>query len=415
MIPIKKHIVIIGLVWPEPTSSAAGGRMLQLIKLFKEWDWDITFCSTANTSVYQANLSKWVKKQVSVALNDSSFDEWIKEQQPNYVLFDRYITEEQFGWRVAENCPTAVRILDTEDLHCLRYARGEALQKKLPFNANELILSEYAKREIASIYRCDLSLMVSNYEIELLESLFQLPTSLLHYLPLFYSQEEIGIPYPAFEDRNNCVFIGNYLHQPNLDAAQWLCSELWPQVRQKFPFAELHIYGAYMPKRIEQLNSAKKGVFVKGRAKDVITTLQSYRINVAPLRFGAGIKGKLLDALIAGTPSITTSIGSEAMGDKGYWSNLIAHDATTFVSIFERLYQQPDEWNDAVVKGKELLTTYFDKDIFAINLRQRILDLEDGIMEHRQRNFVGAMLQHHHLQSTRYFSKWIELKNEKKV
>jgi O-antigen biosynthesis protein len=411
----NKHIIIIGLVWPEPESSAAGLRMLQLIRLFRSWNWRITFCSAANESPYQVPLNKLVDHVMPIHLNDSSFDTWMMEQQPDFVLFDRYITEEQFGWRVAESCPTAIRILDTEDLHCLRYARGEALKKGHPFLESALLTSDPAKREIASIYRSDITLMVSSFEMELLQRVFGLPVSLIHYLPLFYDRTEITQPTPSFQERNHAIFIGNFLHQPNLDAAQWLCTELWPEVKQKLPFAELHIYGAYMPKRIEQLNSIKKGIHVKGRAKDALATMKNYRINLAPLRFGAGIKGKLLDALLSGTPSITTSIGSEGMGNQAYWQPLIAEDKQVFTTIFELLYTTNDFWDKTVKDGKDLLLEHFEKSLITPQFYNRLDELQKKITIHRQENFVGAMLQHHTIQSTRYFSKWIELKSEKTV
>jgi O-antigen biosynthesis protein len=408
----KKHIIIIGLVWPEPASSAAGVRMLQLILLFKKWNWTVTCCSAANSTPYQVSLTKLVDEVVEIKLNDPSFDDWIKLKNPDYVLFDRYISEEQFGWRVAESCPTAIRILDTEDLHCLRYARGEALKKKKVFAEHDLLTNDYSKREIAAIYRCDLSLMVSTYEMEVLQRIFRIPSLLMHYIPLFYDAEKVMALHKPFEERNHSMFIGNFLHEPNLDAANWLCQELWPAVRNEFPFAELHIYGAYMPKRIEQLNSSKGGVIVKGRAGDVLHTMQNYRINLAPLRFGAGIKGKLLDALLTGTPTITTRIGSEAMGDETYWSKLIAEDKITFVDLFKRLYTDKDEWNTAVDQGKKILLNHFNKEQFEPQFFKRLIEIKVGIEAHRQQNFIGYMLQHHLLQSTRYLSKWIELKNQ---
>src|SRR5690606_37474589 len=109
----------------------------------------------------------------NIQLNDASFDEFIKELNPEIVLFDRYISEEQFGWRVSENCPDVLKILDTEDLHFLRKAREEAVKKEIPvYEAN--LFSETAKRELASILRCDLSLIISEYEMELLQNTFHI-------------------------------------------------------------------------------------------------------------------------------------------------------------------------------------------------------------------------------------------------
>ncbi|MFT6211545.1 MAG: hypothetical protein ACJATE_002182, partial [Bacteroidia bacterium] len=176
------NLLIIGTVFPEPNSSAAGGRMLQLIELFQQQGWEITFASAAAESEFAVNLSAIGVKQVSIQLNSSSFDGFVKELNPQMVLFDRFMTEEQFGWRVADNCPNALRVLDTEDLHCLRHARHQALKENREFSHSDL-LNDHAKREIASIYRCDVSLIISEYEMELLKAIFKVDEVLLHYLP----------------------------------------------------------------------------------------------------------------------------------------------------------------------------------------------------------------------------------------
>ena len=121
-----KRMLIIGLVWPEPTSSAAGWRMLQLVDLFISQGFEITFASAASKSEHSFPLASKGVMEVEIKLNDSSFDEFIKGLNPDVVLFDRFMTEEQYSWRVMQTCPHAIRILDTEDLHFVRQARQEA-------------------------------------------------------------------------------------------------------------------------------------------------------------------------------------------------------------------------------------------------------------------------------------------------
>ncbi|MCG8753208.1 glycosyltransferase, partial [Tenacibaculum finnmarkense] len=160
-----KQLLIIGYVWVEPNSSAAGSRMLQLIELFKKNNYKITFASPAQKGEKAFNLSEIGVNEASIALNSASFDGFIEELNPEIVLFDRFMMEEQFGWRVAENCPDAIRILDTEDLHFLRKTRHQQLKKGQNFSTDALLKSVDAKREIASILRCDLSLIISTYEM----------------------------------------------------------------------------------------------------------------------------------------------------------------------------------------------------------------------------------------------------------
>ena len=169
-----KKLLVIGSVWPEPTSSAAGRRMLEIIELFQDMKYQVTFASHANPSENAIDFREYAIDQKQIELNSSSFDSFIKELSPTAVMFDRFMTEEQYSWRVHDNCPKAIKILDTEDLHCLRYAREEAFNQNLDFDADSLLKSESSIREISSILRCDLSIMISEYEVELLRNTFKL-------------------------------------------------------------------------------------------------------------------------------------------------------------------------------------------------------------------------------------------------
>jgi hypothetical protein len=123
-----KKLLVIGYVWPEPNSSAAGSRMLQLIESFQADGYQVTYASPAQASEHAINFQAAHITAVNIELNNSSFDEFIVKLDPNVVMFDRFMMEEQFAWRVEKHCPHALRVLDTEDLHCLRFAR-QALAK----------------------------------------------------------------------------------------------------------------------------------------------------------------------------------------------------------------------------------------------------------------------------------------------
>ena len=161
-----KHLVIIGTVWPEPTSTAAGTRMLQIMEVFQKENYTITFLSSASKGENSFELESIGVTTKSIQLNDSSFDVLIAQLNPTIVLFDRFMIEEQFGWRVLENCPKAMTILDTEDLHCLRKTREICLKNNIDFSFDELKKQEITKREIASILRCDVSLIISIFEMD---------------------------------------------------------------------------------------------------------------------------------------------------------------------------------------------------------------------------------------------------------
>ncbi|RTY90500.1 glycosyltransferase [Flavobacterium sp. RSP46] len=409
-----QKLLIIGFVWPEPNSSAAGGRMMELISLFKAQGFSITFASPAQNSDYMVDLQEYEVEKIAIELNNSSFDVFIKELNPGVVLFDRFMMEEQFGWRVAENCPDALRLLDTEDLHCLRLARQKAFKENRSFKTTDLFVEEVAKREIASILRCDLSLMISEFEVELLESTFKIEKALLYYLPFLLEPIVVAEidKLPFFEKRKDFVFIGNFLHEPNWNAVQYLKETIWPLIKMRLPETVLNIYGAYPSQKVLQLHNKKEGFLIMGRTIDAKEVVKEARVVLAPLRFGAGIKGKLLEAMQCGTPSVTTTIGSESMHGDLSWNGNITDDVVDFADVAVQLYQDKTIWLQAQQNGLKIINQRYVKYLFENNFRTKIEFLCANLKEHRLRNFMGAMLQHHTLKSTKYMSRWIEEKNK---
>jgi glycosyltransferase involved in cell wall biosynthesis len=409
-------LLIIGFVWPEPNSSAAGGRMLQLIAQFQQQGYAITFASPAMDSDYMVDLASLNVDKKSIALNCSSFDAFVKELNPTVVLFDRFMIEEQFGWRVAENCPDALRILDTEDLHCLRLARQKAFKAHRDFAIADTLKEEVAKREIASILRCDLSLMISEFEMELLKTTFKIDEKLFYYLPFLLEpiSEKTFDKLSSFEERNDFIFIGNFLHEPNWNAVQYLKETIWPLLRKQLPDANLNIYGAYPSQKVMQLHQPKEGFHIKGRAVDANEVVQNARIVLAPLRFGAGIKGKLIEAMQCGTPSITTTIGAESMQGNLPWNGFVTDDADEFTKTAIQLYQDKKLWTTAQQNGIAIINQRYSKERFENDFALKVQFLRSNLPQHRLDNFFGALLQHHTLTSTKYMSRWIEAKNSKK-
>ncbi len=407
-----KRILIIGHTFPEPSTTAAGGRMMQLIDLFLEEAYQITFASTANSSERSEDLSKLGISSENIELNNSSFDVFISKLKPAVVVFDRYITEEQFGWRVSEYCPNALRILDTEDLHFLRKAREEAVRKNISA-AEANLFTETAKRELASILRSDISLIISEYEQKLLQETFRIPSEILHYLPFLVNKTSKVLKKAAFyEERADFVAIGNLLHTPNVNSVLRLKKDIWPLIRKELPQAILCIYGAYAPQQILELHNEKEGFLVRGWAKDVSEVLQNARVCLAPIQFGAGLKGKLLDAMLYGTPSVTTTIGAEGMHGNLPFSGVIENDSLEFANASVAMYTQQKTWLKYQQYGFDIIENRFQKNLFSEAFKQLLINLHSNLTVHRKHNFIGQILQHQTLQSTRYMSKWIEEKNK---
>ena len=415
-----KTLLVIGYVWPEPNSTAAGSRMLQILHCFKQAAYSITFASPAMDSPHAVDLPLLDITVQKIALNCSSFDAFLTQLQPDIVLFDRFMMEEQFAWRVEKVCPQALRILDTEDLHCLRYARQQLAKKdncKVICDVPaEALFNEQAIREVAAILRCDLSLMISEYEMQLLTKTFSVADNLLMYLPYMLDAKALkqASMSPSFEQREDFISIGNFRHEPNWDAVLTLKQYIWPQIRKSLPKAKLHIYGAYPPKKATQLHNEKQGFLIKGWVEDAESVMLNGRVLLAPVRFGAGLKGKFIDAARAGLPSVTTSVGIEGLfGDEAAAAKtaIACDDFNDFAEQAVQLYSVPSHWQTLHAQCPEFLRQRFDAAQFSPALIQQVERLMAQLSEHRLNNFTGRMLRHHSMKSTQYMSQWIEAKN----
>ncbi|MEL4308458.1 glycosyltransferase [Joostella sp. CR20] len=416
---LQTTVLFIGYVWPEPTSSAAGSRMLQLLQFFKNQGATVVFSSPAKKSDHVHNLTSEGIQQKEIELNNASFDDFIKELQPTVVVFDRYMMEEQFGWRVAEHAPNALRILDTEDLHFLRNERKNALKQDKDVTNDALLNSELAKRELASIFRCDLSLIISETEMKLLQEVFNVDEKLLCYLPFLLpkqieieqSQERIPKGYTEKED---FIFIGNFIHAPNWDAVLALKETVWPIIRKYLPKAKLHIYGAYATEKVYNLHNEKEGFIVHGWAENAFEVIQNARVMLAPIRFGAGLKGKLVEAMQMQTPSVTTAVGAEGINGSYPWNGFIFNNPIDFAHASVALYTQEEQWQQAVKNGNRILNMRFDASVHKLNLKTAIDSILEDLQAHRTHNFIGSMLMQQTTQASKYLSKWIEVKNRSK-
>ena len=412
---MKQEVLIIGFVWPEPNSSGAGTRMMQLIEVFQEQNWKITFACAAADSEFMFDVTTIGIEKVTIAINDSSFDSFVKKLNPSIVLFDRFVIEEQFGWRVAENCPTALRILDTIDLHTLRLARQKAHKEKSEFSEKDLY-SDTAKREIASILRCDISLLISEVEIDLIQNYFKIDKSILYYLPFLVDTIDATTVqnWLPFEERKDFIFIGNFLHEPNWNAVQFIKESIWPLIQNQLPQASMQVYGAYPSQKVLQLHNTKDRFLVLGRAENAAAVVSRARVVLAPIRFGAGAKGKLIEAMQCGTPSVTTTVGAESMNGHLPWNGIIADEVQDIADAAIQLYTDETLWESAQQNGIDIVNQRYVKPLFAFDFINRILDTQKNLEAHRSANFIGAILMHHTLASTKYMSRWIEAKNSLK-
>ncbi len=401
-----KKVLIIGKVWPEPKSSAAGIRMMQLIDFFLKEGLNIIFATTAKRTGFEESLDNLKLDVKEIQLNSDSFDEFVSECSPNLVVFDRFMTEEQFGWRVTQSCPDAKQILNTEDLHFLRDARREASKKEVSLDITNL-RTDLLFRELMAIQRCDLTLLVSKVEYDLLKDSYEVPEDKLHYLPLFRKQNKECLPYEA---RKDFMFIGNYYHEPNWDALLMLKKEVWPRIRKRLPKVQLNIYGAYSNQKVLDLQNEKEGFIIHGRADETDSVFSQARICLAPIRFGAGIKGKFLEAMANGTPVVTTTLGAEDMLIENEWCGILSDNFNEMADSAVDLHNNQEQWDAAQRIGFNILKTKFQVGTY----REDFVRILDKLDVERKKSLTEELIQHHFLKSSMYLSKWISEKEQKK-
>ena len=400
-----KQVLFFVNVWPEPLSSAAGLRTRELAAFLRRQGYEVIAVASGPASEYSAQWEKLGVRTLSCDPNKSKTDETLQSFNPELVIFDRFYIEEQFGWRARELWPQALQIIDSIDIHCLRRARERALALKLSWpelmNPSDELLGEDMLRELASFHRADVTIVVSSFEAEWLAQR-GLEADRILWLPFSAVAEKQLAP---FDERRGFCFLGNFLHAPNMDAVNWLVKELWPAVRQQLPSAELHLYGAYPPPSVAH-HKGKNGIFIHGFVEDHRAAIASHQAMLAPLRFGAGIKGKILEAWSVATPVVGTPIAFEGMCQE----HPEFLNAEEFVREILRL-QDLQSWQDDVDFGLKALRDIYDPEVLFEKWNSYLAEAFTKLPLWRQ-SLTGRMLRHHGAQSTKYLSRWIEEKNK---
>nr|WP_262899814.1 glycosyltransferase family 4 protein [Robertkochia marina] len=250
--------------------------------------------------------------------------------------------------------------------------------------------------------------------MEVLQSIFGVPAHILVYHPLFAEdgliQERNELP--GYQHRADIVFIGNFFHEPNADAIKCLEEGVWEEIHRRLPGVKLHIYGAYMPESLKTSSVLlKRNVVFHGRAEDVDAVMQQARVCLVPLRFGAGLKGKLIRAMENGLPSVTTPVGAEGISDKTNWGGAVVPLGEDFTAAVITLYTDKESWIKAVEQGFRIIDHRFRRESYEKTFAGRINACMLDLSFHRSGNFTGQMLMDQRNMAARYLSKYIMAKN----
>jgi glycosyltransferase involved in cell wall biosynthesis len=251
------------------------------------------------------------------------------------VFFEFYSTAERRLAQVRMRRPDLPVVVDTVDVHFVRELR--ALKYARPSWLARLRAAKTKKRELQVYKAADLILTVT--ENDRAEILRELPDARVTIVPLIH---EVQDTVPGFHERrrHSLLFVGGFAHPPNEDAVLFFCRDVFPLVKRALPDATVTIVGDNPPKTIMELE--RDDVVVAGWVPELSPLLNSHCVSIAPLRFGAGMKGKIAEALAAGLPVVTTSVGAEGMQLEHGETAMVTDSPEAFAAAVVQLSSDPD-------------------------------------------------------------------------
>ena len=324
---------------PMPNQDSGSITVFNLLLLLREMDFQVTFIPEDNL-LYDPEYTTALQRigiEVLYLPYITSVRGHLKENGKCYdlvFLFRPDVVEEHLK-TVRNCCPKAKVLYHTVDLHFLRMSReAELLQDK----GKKKVADKMKQRELKVISAVDASIVHSTVEIELLRSL--LPEANLHLFPVI--MDIVGST-QTFADRRDIIFIGGYQHSPNVDAVKYFTEDIMPLLRKQLPGVCFYIVGSNPPVEVQELTSVD--IIVTGFVEDLTPLLDKMRVSVAPLRYGAGIKGKIGTAVVRGLPVVSTSLAAEGMSLTDGENVLVADSAEAFANAVAKIYQDEALWN----------------------------------------------------------------------
>ncbi len=357
--PPKKHILVVWARIPTPDVDAGSLRVCNLLELLKGMSYSVTLVASFPSSwpPYAKRLGQDTEHMRAIGVeippeeSTTSVEDHLRQCGGRYhivVLGGEYVAAKHSA-SVRKYAPKAVVVFDTGDIHYLRFYR----EAKATGNKRALKRAIEAKvRETAAIEEADHTIVVSLDEKALVER--DCPGTSVHVLPIV--QDPHGCARP-FSERQHILFLGSFQHAPNLDAVTYLMEEIYPSIRTAIPGLKCYLIGANPPDFVKQFQSSE--VIVTGHVPDLSLYFDVCRLCVAPLRFGAGVKGKVLSSMSYGVPVVGSSVAAEGLHVVDRRHMLIANNPTAFSNAVAAVYNDEDTWNRLSTSGFDILSEHF--------------------------------------------------------
>ena len=350
------HVLIIDSYTPTPDRDSGSARMVELMTLLAEENCAVVFfCQNLShdghytEALQQLGVEAWWRPWIK------NVPAWLDKHGSRFdaIIVSRHYVLSPLLPILRELAPQAQIVFDSVDLHFLREQR-EADQAVDPMAM--LTAARTRKAELNLVREVDRTWVVSSVERELLAQIE--PSARVDVVSNIHG---ITADSPGFADRQDLLFVGSFRHPPNVDAACWLVEEILPLVRRELPTIRLHLVGADASESVLAL-ARHPGVLFRGHLPELEGLLDGTRISLAPLRFGAGIKGKINHSLARGLPVVATSCAIEGMFLVDGEDVLSADSAELFASAIVRLYGDQQLWQRLRAAGIENTRRHFSRD-----------------------------------------------------
>ncbi|MBN5035575.1 glycosyltransferase [Stenotrophomonas maltophilia] len=353
----RRQVLILDEEVPQPDRDSGSLRQVNLIRLLLQGGAHVVFVPTrrehagaATEALQRMGVEVWYAPFLDGVAG------WLRSHGSRFdvaMLVRHHVAHECLPL-LKRYAPQARTVFDTVDLHYLRERRGAEV-------AGDATLLRAAERtrssELAVMEQCDITVLVSAAEREQLQS--DAPQVRVE---LISNLHEVAGAGAVFEQRRDLVFVGGFRHPPNLDGMEWFIGEVFARIRARLPEVRLHCIGAAAPESLLALAARQPGVQMHGFVEDITPYMDGARIAIAPLRFGAGVKGKINLSMAHGQPVVGTTCAVEGMHLHPGQDVLVADDAVGFADAVIRLYQDPQLWQQLSDAGLANVAQHFSLD-----------------------------------------------------
>jgi GT2 family glycosyltransferase/glycosyltransferase involved in cell wall biosynthesis/SAM-dependent methyltransferase/tetratricopeptide (TPR) repeat protein len=397
-----QRILVIDPVMPMYDRASGSKRLFEILKLLAAAGHAVTFIARngqdggryaaeleqLGVEVYAGDVERMKECGFIVKCWPLDLQKLLQDSQYDTVILSFWYVAEQYLPRIRAWSPTSRVLIDTVDVHFLRERRQAELYKdqKLLQRAEDTY-----RRELKIYGQGDALITVTEDDRRTL--LRELPESRIFIVPNIH---DLAKDVPPVNNRDGLLFVGGFGHPPNEDAVLYFYREIWPRILQRVPGARWTIVGNKPPATVQALVGG--AIQVTGYVPSVEPYLCSHLISVAPLRYGAGMKGKIGEALAHGLPVVTTSIGAEGMSlQSGDGGALVADDAETFAAHVAKLYADRELWNQLSAQGRRHIESHFTPQCVGRQL-EKLLDWSASftsiiVLAHNQWEDTGKCVQ----------------------